>query len=241
MDSQPQPSAPDEGRELVEQCSALVNRACALQIVDATSHAAAQELWAACKDMDRKIVDFFAPMKEAAHKAHAAVCAREKQSRAVPLRGMELAQLKIRPYEAEQRRLEDEARRKAEAEALRQLEEQRLAEAIAAEEAGDTATAEAILDEPAPPVVPVVEVPTQRATVAGIGSRGVWRARVTDLAALVKHVAEHPELINTIEANMPALNALARAQREAMRLPGVVAYEERSMTRRSPAEDVPKW
>lgn len=118
----------------------------------------------------------------------------------------------------EQRRLEEEARKAA--------EEEQIAAAIAAESEGDTETAKAIIEHPVyvPPVnVPKPSVAPSRLT----AGRSVWSAEVVDLMALVKAVADGTAPITFLEANMPSLNAQARAAKQTMNVPGVKAIEKR--------------
>ena len=81
--------------------------------------------------------------------------------------------------------------------------------------------------------MPIVHVAPAVAKVEGVATTTRWRAEVTDLHALVRYVAEHKEWIGLIEAVMPALNSMARSQREALAIPGVVAVKETSLAVRS--------
>lgn len=78
---------------------------------------------------------------------------------------------------------------------------------------------------------PTVAIGVRR--VAGVGLSGSWKARITDPHALIKYLAEHPEYIDHwVEFSATALNNLAKAQRDAMRIPGVEAYEDESIRAR---------
>ncbi|GIW55358.1 MAG: hypothetical protein KatS3mg082_1762 [Nitrospiraceae bacterium] len=119
----------------------------------------------------------------------------------------------------EQARLEEEARKERE-----RLE----AKAREAEEKGQIEKAEALRESANAVVAPIVSPATEAPKVTGIATRGLWKARVTDKAALVRHiVAERPDLLFLIEIDSAALNALARAQKSALSLPGVEVYEEK--------------
>lgn len=61
---------------------------------------------------------------------------------------------------------------------------------------------------------------------AGLSTRKKWKARVTDMMALLKFITERPEYINLLEINQTALNQLAVAQKNAMAIAGVETYEE---------------
>jgi hypothetical protein len=66
---------------------------------------------------------------------------------------------------------------------------------------------------------PVVLAAVPKST--SYSARELWSAEVTDLEALVKYVATRPELSNLLQPNMPAINALARSMRSALRIPGI--------------------
>jgi hypothetical protein len=68
--------------------------------------------------------------------------------------------------------------------------------------------------------------------VVGITSAEVWKARVTDTAALLRFIADHPEYHDWIEFKMTGLHDMAKAQRDALRVPGVEAFEESRISAR---------
>ena len=82
----------------------------------------------------------------------------------------------------------------------------------------------------AAPVVPqVVEAMLEIARVAGVSTALRYRGEVSDLHALVRHVVAHPEHVNLLAPNGPAINALARSLREACNIPGVKVVCERDV------------
>lgn len=125
---------------------------------------------------------------------------------------------------AEQRRAEEEARKAA--------EDQKLADALAAESEGaPPEEVEAILEAPVevvPMVMPVSPAPVVAPVIAaaprpaGISApRENWSAEVDDLHALVTFVAANPGMLNLVQANTVALNQMARAQKQLLKIPGV--------------------
>lgn len=125
-------------------------------------------------------------------------------------------------YAAEQQRIADEERRKAEEAA--EAERQRLqAQAAEAEQEGDVATAmtiaataEMVTAAPAP----VAEAPKA----AGIATTTRWSAEVTDKLAYIKHVLEsRPDLIDSIQIDMKMLNQQAISLKDKLNLPGIKA------------------
>jgi hypothetical protein len=136
---------------------------------------------------------------------------------------------------AEQARLQREAQEKAEAEARRLAEEQKLQEAIAAEESGDKQAAKDILEAPVvtPAVwVPPVVLPAATPKVEGLSKRQVWKCEVNDLMALVKAVAAGQIPLAAIEANTVFLGQQARSLKGEMKYPGVRVWPEDSLAGR---------
>lgn len=150
---------------------------------------------------------------------------------------------------AEQERIQAEARAAAEA---AQKEADRIAqEAAAAAAAGDqtkadelkqqaeqtaaagAAEAEAIAVTAEMVTAAPVPMPTAAPKVAGLSTRQNWKARLTDKMALIRFVAEHPEHQHLLDVNQSGLNQLAKAQKDAMRLPGVEAYPDAVMSARA--------
>lgn len=63
----------------------------------------------------------------------------------------------------------------------------------------------------------------------GISSRSTWKAEVTDKMALVKAVAAGDAPLDALLVNQSHLDAMARSLREAMKVPGVKPYEEKTL------------
>lgn len=135
-----------------------------------------------------------------------------------------------------------EAAARAEAEALRQQAQQaqqtgdveaaaRLAsQAVSREEQGavtvqELAQTKDLISAP----VAVKAVPK----VSGLSTRKVWKVEVTDKLAFVKYIAEHPEYLELVEPNTPALNKLGLALKQACPIVGVRVYEDEQLASRS--------
>ncbi|NBW10803.1 MAG: hypothetical protein EBR82_22525 [Caulobacteraceae bacterium] len=157
-------------------------KAKAIAITDQPSYDLAAGMKLDLTALRKKIVEEFAPMKEAAHKAHKAITSKEAEYLAplVEAEGLLVAGLKRfmaeqerirqehqRAIEAEQRRLEEEDRkRRLElAKSAQEAERQRIAEIRAREEAERlaNATTEADLETP---VFEVPELPPVEAFIA---------------------------------------------------------------------------
>ena len=219
---------PPETTELQTSGNDMATQARSIVVSNVDEHREALHFVQDVVALKRSINERFDPVKKAAHSAHKAVCAMERELTDPLDAARSLVTRKVADYEvAERRRAEEEARARAE-EARKAEEERQLADAIAAEEMGDIAEAEAIIDEviEAPVVMPQVQV----AKVSGVSMRSTWRADVTDPMALIRYVAEHPESFDLLTPNVSALNAMARRQKGQMAIPGVQAVEERSMS-----------
>jgi hypothetical protein len=75
-------------------------------------------------------------------------------------------------------------------------------------------------------IVTAATAATNVPTVDGITTADVWKARVTDTAALLRFIADNPQYHDWIEFKMAGLNELAKAQRTELRIPGVEPFEE---------------
>jgi hypothetical protein len=61
---------------------------------------------------------------------------------------------------------------------------------------------------------------------AGVSTRKVWKAEISDKLALIRYVAEHPEYVDLLDANMPAVNKIVLALKANCPLAGVRVFED---------------
>lgn len=127
----------------------------------------------------------------------------------------------------------EEGRRRAAqviaAEALRREREKLEEKAAKAEASGGLEKAQALRTSAA--TLPLA-LPQPVTKLAGLATKSAWRAEVTDKAALVRYLAEHPEWLHLVEVNITALNGLARSQKAALSIPGVRTVEEKQIAAR---------
>ena len=216
-----------ETQTVITEALTWPERAQALAIVSPESYTFGADLLLGIKDLRKRIADTFGPHVKRAFDAHRALVAEQRTAEAPLMDAERIIKDRLRAYDDEQERIRREEARRLEAIARQQEAERQLAAALAAEAAGDTTEADAIINEAPAPVVVQVEKATPK--VAGISYRETWAAEVTDLAALVRHVAAHPEHANLLTANQTALNALARGLKAAMSIPGVRAVATRDV------------
>ena len=82
-------------------------------------------------------------------------------------------------------------------------------------------------------MAPVVQVKAEVAKVSGVITTKRWKAEVVNVEALIKFVAKNPKWAHLLKPDTAALNALARSQKAAMEIPGVLAVSEESKSVRT--------
>lgn len=237
--------------ELQPHSLSLLGHARTLAVTDQSSFSRAAELVRAVKVYLARVAEVFDPVIRAAHLSHKTAVEQKHRLEQPALQAEMILKAAIAAYEqaqtslrreAEERarrereRLEDVARARAEAERARleaEAEERLVGAGLEAEARGDMAGAARLLTAPPPPIlvvpdpvfvpVPVVEVPTAE----GVSFRTTYRAEVVDLMALVLAVANRQQPLSLLSANDKALNGMARAQGDAMAVPGVRVVRER--------------
>ena len=197
---------------------ATVDRLNAVAIIrDAADYAACGELWKAGRAMMEAIDAGYDEIIKAAHLAHKAAVAKKKsfydpvEAATRHVKGLMAA------WDTEQERVRREEQLRLEATARRLAEDRLIAEAAAAESAGNQAQADAILAEPVvvapafvPKAVPKIE--------GGPVYREIWKVRVVDAALIPREY---------LIVDEQKLGQMARALKGAMRVPGVEAYPEK--------------
>ena len=184
-----------EVEQVAQKASLLVQSAVTLKVTDPATQNQASQVLLAIAALRKEVADTFKPMKDAAFKAHRTICEQEKKHDQ-PLADAERAvKAQIGTFVAEQQQLAREAeeaarkaeRERAEREAREESERRAIADAEALQAMGDTAGAEAVLENPAPmPVRYVAPAPIapQVAQVAGVSTREDWDFRIIDELAI---------------------------------------------------------
>jgi len=194
----------------------------AIEVRDQLSYDHAVRVAKKAIEMRKQITERLAPGKEAAWKAHKEWTRLEQDLLDAVSKAERIAKDKYIAWEQDQERIRLEEQRKLEAEARKRAEEEKLQAAIEAEKNGMGEDAvEKILEEEV--ATPAVVAPPTFERASGTSTREQWQAEVTDLLALAKHVAQNPGLLHLIQPNTTALNAMARAQKSLLHLPGVKA------------------
>lgn len=215
--------------ELVEREEALCQevtdiefQAGAITIDNEDDYKEAGQFGRLLKQRTAEVKDFWKPLKEAAHKAHAEICAREK-AMLQPLSNAEkILKQTMGAYISEQERIrreaEEAARRAAQAEAERRLQEAIALEAQGKSDAADAAVEEAeIMDE----MSNMVSVAAEKPKAEGVTTKKDWEIESIDSSKV-------PVLFAGVElrpVDTSAVMRLIRSTKGQVHIPGVV-YKE---------------
>lgn len=134
-----------------------------------------------------------------------------------------LAREKFTAYRIEEERRARQQKAAAD-EAARKERERLEREAAKAEGKGKIERAAALRETAA--YIPEQTTAPAPPEAAGTSFRIVWRCRVSDLLALVRYVAEHPEQLALLEPAQSTLDRLAGTFKEKLAIPGLVAVSE---------------
>lgn len=133
-------------------------------------------------------------------------------------------------FQQEQRRIQQEEQ--ARLDEINRKERERLEkQAAKAAEKGHTEKAEVLAATAAVMTAPIAT--STYVEPKGLSTRKVWKARVTDKAALIKAALENPAFLNLIEIDEPALDRLAKAMEGRVPLAGVECFQEETLARRA--------
>jgi hypothetical protein len=217
---------PTTTTELEGRVYTLAGEARALEITDQQSYNLAAERLRAVVALRGEIVDHHAEMKSRSYQAWQAVIAAEKKLLDPVQEAERVYKARLGAYQTEQDRIDREARAKAEAEARDLAAKQRESEIEQAEASGaDPEEVAALCAEPLPVVVPEPPPPSfQKA--AGISTANRWKGECYSLPQLVKAIADGKASIGLVEKNETAINALARATRGTLAVPGIRFFNE---------------
>jgi len=215
-----------ETEPVEEKALTIVDQAKAVKVTDAETYTAAGSLWKAIGEMIKEVKDTFDPICEAQHLAHK----KAVEKRAKYLDPLTAAQKSVKQlmssYDLEQEKIRQAEQRRLEEIARKQAEEQALLDAIAAEEEAkrNGATKEeaaqesaAIMEEPifvAPVVIPKA-VPKMQ---GGPVYRTVTKFRIVNEAIIPRQY---------LVPDMVKIGGVVRALKNQANIPGIEVYEER--------------
>lgn len=218
---------PAVSEEIEVKALTTVESAKLIVVTSADTRTQAAELGRNIAALDKEAEEWFAPMKRLAAQAHKEICAKENAVRKPLDEAKRYLSGQIGKFDQEQERLrreeearlQEEARKAAQAGADRLAAEQAIQDAIELEQAGDTKGAEAVLNNPAPvPVyVPPVVVRSSVPRVEGVSSAQVWKFRITDVNKIPREYMIPDEKV---------IGQIVRAMKSKTAIPGVEAYPD---------------
>lgn len=219
--------------EIKQEALTVIERAKIVRIFDQDSYdAAADLLLKQIKPFRKRWQEYWETVKSPAYAAYKAVLDKFNEGDK-PLEAAERqVKLAIQAWDAEQGRIRAERQREAEEVLRKQQEEENLRAATMAEESGASEEeVNAIVSAPIVTVAPPVE-PTY-AKALGISSRENWKARVVDLKKLCAAIGKGQVPITYVLPNESVLNARAKADKQTLNVPGVVAFNDPVISGRS--------
>lgn len=204
---------------LEEDMRASINSLAVIDVVDADTFARAGESNKAIVALKKKVVDYWGPIKDSAHKTWKGLVAKEKEMLDPIDAKQEQQRLSAKAWADAEEAKRREEQRKAEEAVRKQAEDEQIARAAALEKDGNKADAEAEIA--APVVVPQVVVPSAVPQGFGRMTTKYYSATVTDIKLLAKAVIDGKVPVQAIQGNDTFLNGQARMLKETMNWPGV--------------------
>jgi hypothetical protein len=213
--------------QLQTEALTTVGQATALAVTNIESRTLAAELGRNIAGIYRRAEEWFAPMKSAAARAHKEICNKEnevltplkeaKQYLSAQIGAFDQAQERLR--QAEERRLQEEARAQAAIEAQKRAEETAINDALVLEAQGDIKGAEAVLANPVPQEVYVqpVVIPRTVPKAAGVASVQNWKWRITDEKLIPREY---------LMVDEKSINGVVKSMKNKTNIPGIEVYPE---------------
>lgn len=216
--------------ELDKQTAPVIAQARAIVVASPAQRTEAVEFAKKVKSAQKFIADYFAPMKEATHKAWKAVTEKEA-SHLTPLKQAEAdLKQKILAFDAEveRKRREEERRLQAEADEKARRERERLEKEAAKLKTPELR--EERMAQAAAVVAPVIALAPVVEKQKGEATRKIWKARLTDKKALMKAASEGNDLAASfLVFDEATANRTAAATKGAVPVPGIEWYEQASL------------
>lgn len=242
---------PPEAKPIQEKALTVLPKVLAIQVVDEPSKEVANGWYNTINEALAHIGEIFDPIVEATmetkRKAEKSrkIAVETKESFEAPwmqAKGYIIRQLAGYKERMDRKRAEEEEILRQEAikqEMERRLKEEaeRIAQAAELEKAGAVDEAQAMLEETLeqakePVVVNVPPPPTPKTEIKGGHFVTTWHAEVVDLKKLCLAIGQGRASTNFVRPYMSALNDMAVAQRDQMKIDGVIAKSETGMAKR---------
>lgn len=209
---------------LTKAVSEIEVRAGSMTIESDDDYRSAAEFGRLLKQRSSEVKDFWKPMKDAAHKAHAEICNKEKAMLQPLVNAEKILKRTMGDYAAEQER----KRREAEAAARKAAQEEaerKMQEALALEESGKSVAAEAAMEEAEimdTAAAAVSVAPMAKPKAAGVTAKKDWEIVSVDGSKVPDSVAG----VELRPVDTGAVMRLIRASKGTINIPGI-EYRER--------------
>jgi len=209
-----------EDSELMAEVQVIETKLRQITVTNQEERERAIEIGRDSKNMIKKIQDWFAPAKKAAHDAHKAVVNQENQALEGLKRAQSEAKRAILGYDAKMEllRREQQAKLQREAEEQARKERERLEKEAARLKTPELKQER--LEMAQEIVAPVVEVASVIERSKGESYRSTWRAEVTDKKAVPRE---------WLIVNEQALNSFARSTKGQVQVAGVRFIEDKQL------------
>lgn len=210
-------------QDITNEALTWPERARALAITTPESYQSAADYLKAIEALRKKVNEVFGPIVKAAHAAHVEAKRQQNLADGPLFEAKTILSIAMGNYQVAQEAIEREKAEARAAEARKQEEERRINAAVEAEQAGDKATAEAILSEPVlnvPVAVPEPATPK----VEGVSIRENWKFEVVNPLLVPREY---------LMPNETLIGATVRARKGQIEIPGVRIYAERKASART--------
>ena len=206
----------DDIKQLEIKVLTIPEKARAIKVIDNETYALACDALLEIKGLRKQIDASFDPIIELQNKAHKEAIAQKKKV-ALPLTTSEgILKPEISAWDTEQERLRREKERKLNDIKRKKEEDARLEQAAALEKAGDTATANEVLD--APVTIMPVEVAKTVPKVEGVSFSVRWRYRVNFPYQVPREFLKLDEV---------KIGQYVRMKKASGKIPGIEIYSEK--------------
>ena len=171
------------------------------------------------KTAQKRIIDFFAPLKKSAHETWKKIVASEKEL-IDPLNQVEInIKRKVAQYTQEQERIRQEEQRRLQAKADEQARREREALEKKAVRLKTPEKKEALLEQAEMVAAPVIQLAPEKKP-EGISTREIWKAKIINESSVPREF---------LIVNQKALDAFARSTKGKIKVSGVEFYSEKSV------------
>lgn len=198
-----------------KQALTVYDRAREIKVVDNITMTAADDIIKSMRLVRKEIGLAFDPIIAKAFSAHREAKSQKDRAELPLIQAEEFLKPQIKNYLAEQERIRQAEENRLRLEAQKAEEERRITEAAQLEAEGLQEEAEAVLDTPAPIVMPTVEKTTPKADMRIY--RKVWKYRIVNEAQIPREYLKPDDI---------KIGGVVRSLKGTCKIPGIQVYEE---------------